>query len=1006
MKDNDPKIDSKGKRTDLKDFTYGDKEDKDYKEFDAIYRPYAEAAVTKKTEEKRYVPVDILLAQAYIESSGGRHPLNNNLSGLKASKSEKNYGLYETTEFHKDEDYYKKFEKDSKFYVDTIKFPPRKPGEYREVVSTEYIDDENNPNYGSYRYRVQDYFSHSENVQEGFEKVIDNFYISPFYSKAVSDKKVVIDPDLFLKSISGNYATEGGYYGIVNPYLQKSKAESKRIQDEKIEKLKEEERIKQERIDSINELYPSMINPYKSKLVNPQKLKEIYKFKNGGKNMKGNIEAEGKELILRNSNGDMAIIPKQYRLEALDMLKEGCHGCLDNLISTLPKASNYAEDGTVFGIPPNTSTAPSSTIQSVNQNVNTSLIGKTREDIPQYNPGQTFIGPDNRTDYERQRDHEAMTAYLNPTILEQFYSGARMVTRAVADPIQGVGQVFDLVGLGDTRIGQDLGNFNDEEAQYRYRNLNPNINAGQKFMGNLNEGSEIAAWGATNFIPFENSVINPIVKGLVGKGNYSSYLANPLYSSVVNQGVKEVVEGSVVKQVDDVIQPAKSSFQVKELPGLHLQSTMENGAISKIVDKTGKINTEQAFGIIAKESGGAEKLAIIKKGFGDNIPSKMDFNEFRKITQEQLIPLEKQFSTYRSNYGIERIGYQDITLNKNAMIDVENQIKYLIENEGIDSPNLKRWNDRLNELKSNVTPLENQTLILGNKSKFGRGSSAHGNPEETLGHIHFLRDAETPDVLTVTQIQSDAFQGTNRTMPKTFNKEKELINLAKMEYIVKQQKVELSKAIKRSDGYWELSDGTLISDDVYKQGWTMQEEFNAIKKAEIENFTQKQLLDKNHQERYIQEFVDYAGKRGDINKIRVPTSETAAKVQGYSKNVNPKEILEMLEEFKKDGIYEKKMSELNNEDKKMVEKIINKEITENTYYTEHQTILKKYSEQPKTIKKLFGEEPKIVTDSKGNTWYEFDIPKKFKEGKGEIKAFTTIPVGIGTVGAIGASQDK
>jgi hypothetical protein len=66
----------------------------------------------------------------------------------------------------------------------------------------------------------------------------------------------------------------------------------------------------------------------------------------------------------------------------------------------------------------------------------------------------------------------------------------------------------------------------------------------------------------------------------------------------------------------------------------------------------------------------------------------------------------------------------------------------------------------------------------------------------------------------------------------------------------------------------------------------------------------------------------------------------------------------------------------------------------------------KYKYNPKLIKKLFGVEPKIITDSKGNTWYEFDIPKKFKEGKGEIKAFTTIPVGIGTVGAIGASQDK
>ena len=136
-----------------------------------------------------------------------------------------------------------------------------------------------------------------------------------------------------------------------------------------------------------------------------------------------------------------------------------------------------------------------------------------------------------------------------------------------------------------------------------------------------------------------------------------------------------------------------------------------------------------------------------------------------------------------------------------------------------------------------------------------------------------------------------------------------------------------------------------------------------LKKADIENFTQKQLLDKNHQERYLQELVDYAGKRGDVNKVRVPTSETAAKVQGYAKVST-----ERPQEF--EGYWD-----------------VN---TSGNYTPEHQTILKKYSEQPKTIKKLFGQEPKIVTDSKGNTWYEFDIPKKFKEGKGEIKALTTV----------------
>ena len=68
-------------------------------------------------------------------------------------------------------------------------------------------------------------------------------------------------------------------------------------------------------------------------------------------------------------------------------------------------------------------------------------------------------------------------------------------------------------------------------------------------------------------------------------------------------------------------------------------------------------------------------------------------------------------------------------------------------------------------------------------------------------------------------------------MPKTFDKESQLRSLAGMEDIAKRQKAELSKAVKRSDGYWELPDGTLMDNNVYKEGWTMQGEFNAMKKS-------------------------------------------------------------------------------------------------------------------------------------------------------------------------------
>lgn len=61
-----------------------------------------------------------------------------------------------------------------------------------------------------------------------------------------------------------------------------------------------------------------------------------------------NIEAEGLELILKNKVGDFVIIPKKYREEVQDFLKNDCHSCIDNLVQTLPIASDYAEDGSWF----------------------------------------------------------------------------------------------------------------------------------------------------------------------------------------------------------------------------------------------------------------------------------------------------------------------------------------------------------------------------------------------------------------------------------------------------------------------------------------------------------------------------------------------------------------------------------------------------------------------------------------------------------------------------------
>jgi hypothetical protein len=456
--------------------------------------------------------------------------------------------------------------------------------------------------------------------------------------------------------------------------------------------------------------------------------------------------------------------------------------------------------------------------------------------------------------------------------------------------------------------------------------------------------------------------------------------------------------------IDDTPKP---SWQQQELPGLHLSSTMEGGPISKIVEpKTGLVNVEQALGIIGKESGGASKVDLIKKALGDELPKKMDYNDFRKTVQDQLIPLERNFTMQRSNFGIDNLGFNKKvgmlgnTTREAAGAEIE-RIKEIIrteegvlgEEERVEQ--LKKILDR--DIKDyNNLPLENQTLLLSNKEKFGRGSDAHSNPEETLGHIHFLRDADTPDILTVTQIQSDAFQGTHRVMPSSL--ENAEFSLNRLESIVNERNklLESLKAEKKL-ARDEASNTLATKENLHKLDEQInryaklieeQQAINKLSKAEVENYTQKSLLDKKHQDRFLQELVDYAGKRGDVSKIRVPTSETAAKVQNY-KNVDSEEFVSMYREAlaKDPAAFAEKINNLPESERKFIQSILDGKIKGSVFDPEAQTILKKYTEQPKLIKKLFGKEPKIVTDGKGNSWYEFDIPNNFKGGKGEIKAF-------------------
>ena len=404
---------------------------------------------------------------------------------------------------------------------------------------------------------------------------------------------------------------------------------------------------------------------------------------------------------------------------------------------------------------------------------------------------------------------------------------------------------------------------------------------------------------------------------------------------------------------------------------------------------------------------------------------------------DELVPLNKHFTESEANYGLSSLGYPNAKKQSfdKAIQHGEEEIKRLNKELGKNNfePNSFETADDIrkrvqlqledniqqlnkNKLEYSKLPKENQTIKYSNEEKFGRGSAEHFD-ENTLGHSRYLVSNEEPDIFHVLESQSDFYQK-NKLKPIDIEKHQKSLN--RMEELQNRNK-EVLKNMKEK-GVDEA--GIPVQEYQIKQFEDIvkgQESGNIMKRGDISNFQQKVLLGDKHQERLLQENLDYAAKNGQ-SKLRYPTSETAAKIQKYIPKIKANSLqwdIENLNSLKADNEFlnisddavlpmndygYKSLSETPLTKKEYLEKLnerISKykalpeeELNKAIFTAEHQTILKKYNDYPKMVKKTLGLDVSEVKDVKGNSWYEFDIPKTFKEGKGKIKALSTIPLGV------------
>ena len=390
---------------------------------------------------------------------------------------------------------------------------------------------------------------------------------------------------------------------------------------------------------------------------------------------------------------------------------------------------------------------------------------------------------------------------------------------------------------------------------------------------------------------------------------------------------------------------SRPAWQLQELPGFQIKSLFKGSPLERQLSKSGTLSLKQLQAYTGRNDVPAIDKELLNRVLQNHInDTHIDYNTLRQEVQGMIPKYTRVPQTEYSNYGMKRI---NIGVPERKKVNT-----FTFESPGI------------------------------------RGNTRHyqGNP---IGHSRTYTTVEEPDILHVMESQSDWAQN-----PKGFHKRQNRIN-------------EIVNDFKNA----QLNQNTLgFSEDRFNELYTkaLNNLFNSnIKSRMINTYPIRQL----------QENLQYAAQQGQ-HKMRYPTPETAAKIEGYQKIKNNNtgvdfEIYDIEQEIQKLNQQQSQLlkEELNKIDlevpsDKAIEmannKVVNNSIQQRInqlknqikelkqskyqYSPEHQTILKKYADFPKQFQKLFGKKAEVrtVTDSKGNTWYEVDVPESYLNGTAEM----------------------
>lgn len=447
----------------------------------------------------------------------------------------------------------------------------------------------------------------------------------------------------------------------------------------------------------------------------------------------------------------------------------------------------------------------------------------------------------------------------------------------------------------------------------------------------------------------------------------------------------------------------KPKQHIANYPGYQLKGLMKGSQLEKQLSKNGTININQLNAYFNKAS--QVEREIVNKVLAEKFSGQktINYNQFKKAVQNELIGKYNRIpQTDYADYGVERLGYNLKSIGENELPGLPNQI-ILGQPIHYISPGTKA-----DPISLNTFTFESPRIPYGNTKHYG------GNP---IGHSRTYTLSQDPHTLYVMESQSDWAQQALRkkgSIDAQFAYERASQSVIKLQQELEQIKTNLEKGL-APDGHkiqyeWERKDIEEIIKNIEKhlsRNNARAARFDAI--LHPEKYIQENHLKQNYLQRQLQENLRYAAEN-KYTKMRYPTSETAAKIEGYTKQSPNQEQIKILEKKynRPEGYVDigtRENLDITQFPEEIASELLKKfkiyEEWENSqqakdfwkelsnigdYYPEHQTILKKYSDFPKLFQKLFKDQQvKIVTDIKGNTWYEVDVPKGYLNKEQQFK---------------------